>query len=316
MTTSTDATPDRAETTAPPSDGGSCPRLAEGVVLLGEYDGQGYRDAPTLARRKDGTVVQLHPLVFAVASSLDGQRDHEAIALRVRQETGTALDAANVERILDTKLRRLGLAALADGSSPHVSPADPLLALRLRAGVLPPGLVQRLTRLFTPLFHLVVVAGAVLALAAFDVWLFFVHGIAQGTRAAMQHPALFLAMLGMLLASAAFHELGHASGLRASGGRPGRMGAGIYLAWPAFFSDVTDAYRLPRSGRLRTDLGGIYFNALFVLALAVLHALSGAEFLLVVCLVMQLEIVHQLLPLLRLDSYYIGLRRPRAHRRP
>ena len=39
------------------------------------------------------------------------------------------------------------------------------------------------------------------------------------------------------------------------------MGAGIYIVWPAFYTDVTDAYRLPRRARLRTDLGGIYFNA-------------------------------------------------------
>ena len=39
------------------------------------------------------------------------------------------------------------------------------------------------------------------------------------------------------------------------------MGAGIYMVWPAFYTDVTDAYRLPRRARLRTDLGGIYFNA-------------------------------------------------------
>ena len=34
------------------------------------------------------------------------------------------------------------------------------------------------------------------------------------------------------------------------------MGAGLYLVWPAFYTDVTDSYRLGRAGRLRTDLGG------------------------------------------------------------
>ena len=40
------------------------------------------------------------------------------------------------------------------------------------------------------------------------------------------------------------------------------MGAGLYLVWPAFYTDVTDSYRLGRGGRLRTDLGGLYFNAI------------------------------------------------------
>ena len=42
------------------------------------------------------------------------------------------------------------------------------------------------------------------------------------------------------------------------------MGAGLYLVWPAFYTDVTDSYRLDRGGRIRTDLGGLYFNAIVV----------------------------------------------------
>ena len=40
------------------------------------------------------------------------------------------------------------------------------------------------------------------------------------------------------------------------------MGAGLYLIWPAFYTDVTDSYRLARAGRVPTDLGGLYFNAI------------------------------------------------------
>ncbi len=43
--------------------------------------------------------------------------------------------------------------------------------------------------------------------------------------------------------------------------RPARaIGAGIYLVWPSFFTNVTDSYRLSRAARIRTDLGGLYFN--------------------------------------------------------
>ena len=44
------------------------------------------------------------------------------------------------------------------------------------------------------------------------------------------------------------------------------MGVGIYIVWPAFYTDITDAYRLGKGGRLRADLGGMYFNAIFALA--------------------------------------------------
>jgi putative peptide zinc metalloprotease protein len=83
------------------------------------------------------------------------------------------------------------------------------------------------------------------------------------------------------------------------------MGAGLYIVWPAFYTDVTDAYRLDRKGRLRTDLGGIYFNAIFILLTAAAYAVTGFEPLLLIIPLQHMEILHQLLPFLRLDGYYI-----------
>jgi putative peptide zinc metalloprotease protein len=83
------------------------------------------------------------------------------------------------------------------------------------------------------------------------------------------------------------------------------MGAGLYLAYPAFYTDVTDSYRLSRRGRLRTDLAGVYFNALFILITAALYGITGFEPLLLVIVVQHIEAAHQLLPFLRLDGYYV-----------
>jgi putative peptide zinc metalloprotease protein len=83
------------------------------------------------------------------------------------------------------------------------------------------------------------------------------------------------------------------------------MGCGIYLAWPAFYTDVTDAYRLGRRARLRTDLGGVYFNVVFVLLTAGAYFATGFEPLLLLVVIQHFEIAHQLLPVVRLDGYYI-----------
>jgi len=105
--------------------------------------------------------------------------------------------------------------------------------------------------------------------------------------------------------SALFHECGHAAGCRYGGARPGVIGVGIYLIWPSFFTNVTDSYRLSRAGRLRTDLGGIYFNAIFMLALAAIYVATSAEVLLLVIAVTHLEMLEQLLPFVRFDGYFI-----------
>ena len=112
-------------------------------------------------------------------------------------------------------------------------------------------------------------------------------------------------MLGLAIASAAFHEIGHAAACRYGGGRPGGMGAGIYIVWPAFYTDVTDAYRLPRGARLRTDLGGIYFNAVDRGAHARRLAGDAADALLLLVGLQMLEMVKNLSPVIRADGYHI-----------
>jgi putative peptide zinc metalloprotease protein len=102
-----------------------------------------------------------------------------------------------------------------------------------------------------------------------------------------------------------FHECGHAAACHYGGARTGRIGVGIYLVWPAFFTNVTDSYRLSRAGRLRTDLGGLYFNVVFMLALAGCYAATANQVLLLVIAFTHLEMLEQLLPFVRFDGYYI-----------
>lgn len=51
------------------------PKLAEGVELIGESAGSGYKKPPSLARRGDGQVIQLTRLLYLVAEAADGSRD-------------------------------------------------------------------------------------------------------------------------------------------------------------------------------------------------------------------------------------------------
>ena len=93
-------------------------------------------------------------------------------------------------------------------------------------------------------------------------------------------PTTALLIYALLVAAAVVHELGHATACRYGGAEPGEIGVGVYLVFPAFYTDVTDSYRLGRAGRLRTDLGGLYFNVLTVLALALLYVATGSGLLL------------------------------------
>jgi putative peptide zinc metalloprotease protein len=283
----------------------SPPRLADGVELIGEFTASGFKEAPYIARRPDGQVVQIGKLFYVVAEELDGRAGYDEIAERATWRAKRELDGELVQYIVDEKLRPLGLVATEDGAGPQLSKVDPLLALKFRAGIVPERVVNRVTTIFRPLFLPPVVVGVLAALAALDVWLFGFHGIAQSLRETLYKPAFILLTLALVIVSAAFHECGHATACRYGGARPGKMGVGLYLVWPAFYTDVTDAYRLGRSGRLRTDLGGIYFNAIFILLTAGAYFATGFEPLLLIIPLQHAEILHQLLPVIRLDGYYI-----------
>jgi putative peptide zinc metalloprotease protein len=280
------------------------PRLAEGVELLGEYRDSGYSQPPSLVRRPDGQVIQMSPLLYRVTCRIDGSRDAATIAELVSSDLGRSLTGDQVRHLITTKLLPLGIVG-GHGSSAAPPRARPLLALRARGTLLPERAANAVAVLLGPLFRWPVVVAVIVSFVGVDYWLFASHGLDAGLQQILRNPIGLLAVLGLSVLSGAFHECGHATGCRYSGARPGVIGVGIYLVWPSFFTNVTDSYRLSRAGRLRTDLGGVYFNAVLILALAGLYAATSAQILLLVIAVTQLEMLQQLIPIVRFDGYFI-----------
>ncbi|WP_052390588.1 hypothetical protein [Streptomyces sp. NRRL B-24484] len=283
------------------------PRPAAGLTLQGEYRDSGFTAPRYLVRRADGQMVQLSRLLYLVAEAMDGTRTRREIAHLVAARSGLELGPEHITHLLDHKLRPLGLLAPPDGTEADapVPVTDLLLALRAHRVLLRPPSVNTVAAALSWLHRPAAVAVVLLFTAAADVWLFAVHGAMTPVLHTVQEPALLLAVLALTVLSTVFHEFGHASGCRYGGGRPGCIGCGIYLVWPAMYTDVTDVYRLRRPDRLRTDLGGVYFNAVFVAVLFAAYFATGRDFLLAAVYVAHFEIVEQLLPVLRLDGYYI-----------
>ena len=281
------------------------PARADGIELLGESKGSGYRTPQALVRRADGQVLQLTPLLYLVLEALDGTRDEHAVAAEVSRRYGRTLDPDDALMLVRKKLQPLGLVTLADGSQPTVRKANPLLALRFRYVVSDPERTRRLTGPFAVLFAPWLVAAVTVAFAVVSYWVLFHKGLASAAHDAFASPGMVLAVFGITVISAGFHEFGHAAALRRGGGTPGAMGAGLYIIWPAFYTEVTDSYRLSRGGRLRTDLGGLYFNAIVALAMFGLWTAVGWDGLLLVIATQILQMIRQLPPLIRFDGYHI-----------
>ncbi|WP_276026866.1 hypothetical protein [Mycolicibacterium litorale] len=278
---------------------------ADGVELIGEMAGSGYRVPPSLARRADGQTVQLTPLLYAVLHAVDGRRTAAEVAEEVSAATGRTVSADNIGHLVDKQLRPLGLMVRPDGSQPAVKKRDPLLGLRFRYAVTDPERTRRVTDPFRFLFRPWVVVPALAAFAAVCWWVFFEKGLASAAHDAFERPGLLILVFVVTVLSAGFHEFGHAAAARYGGATPGVMGFGVYLVWPAFYTDVTDSYRLGRGGRIRTDLGGLYFNALVAIAITGLWLWLGYDALLLVVATQILQMLRQLAPLVRFDGYHV-----------
>jgi hypothetical protein len=330
-------------------------RPADGLRLLGEYQGSGFTEPRFLVRRADGQVIQLSRLLYLVAEAIaeggtgDGTSHHGwdagQVAARAGASFGREITADNVRYLVTGKLAPLGVVVTGEpppqpqsqtqttqpqtqaaqpdsvtqpgalgqpghGAQPHGAPAalprsDLLLGLKVRGVLLRPRAANAVGRALAWL-HYPALAGMVLAtFGVFEVWLFAGHGAIGPLLDVERHPVLLLAVAGLTLASLLFHEFGHASACRYGGARPGAIGFGLYLVWPSLYTDVTDVYRLGRAGRLRTDLGGVYFNAIFILILGACYAVTGQPVFLAAAFVDNIQILQQLAPLVRMDGYFI-----------
>lgn len=281
------------------------PQLAPDVELSGEMAESGFAEQQWLVQRK-GRFLQLTALLYRVLEQIDGQRTLGEIAEQASQTYGKRISDDNVRTLLTSKLIPLGLVLDAEGKAfaTETARGPSPLQVNMKMAMINPTFIERFTGVLQLFFLPPVLLLALVASFAALGWIFFAHGIGASVRNAIYQPGLLLAALAMIVLAAAFHEFGHASALRKGGGRVREMGFGIYLIYPAFYTDVSDNYRLGRWARVRTDLGGFYFNLLFALTLTGLFFILHWEFLLLVVVLICFDIIRQMMPFVRLDGYW------------
>ncbi len=225
------------------------PRLAADVRLHEPVD----PDGSWFLQRGEHQYFRVTADLARLAATLDGHRDPEALADRLGSpwrptDVRGALRQLQSSQVLDDGRRR---------KRPSRFRFVPPFTLQLRL-VDPQRLLGRLAgrarALTTPAAGwavVAVIAAGLLALAA----------QADELIAALSQPlplTTYGALLAGILATTAIHELGHGVTLAAFGGRPNRMGVMLFYLSPAFFCDVSDGWRLPRSRqRVVVALAGI-----------------------------------------------------------
>lgn len=293
---------------SPSSPRDASPRqLADGVRLAGPMVDAGYENQQWLIAR-EGEFLQVSELIYRVAEQVDSSRTDDEIADRVTEVMPFAVTAEHISRIVETKLAPLGIVDSEEDSGAVADRSKGSGPLRVsgRLATVGPNVIEPFTRVLKALFHPLIAVPLLCAIVAAHVWLYLGHGLGGALVELIERPLLIAPLFAIIVAAGIFHEFGHAAALHYGGGRCRSMGFGFYLIYPALYTDTSDAYRLGRWARIRTDLGGFYFHQLFALGLIGLSLATGQTIWLLAVLIIDLEMLRQLLfPFVRFDGYWL-----------
>lgn len=240
-------------------------------------------------------------LLYGLAGELNGQRPIGELTARLNLRFDRTLVDDDTDRLL-AKLAPYGLILGREESGRQ--PRD-FLTLTDRASLIPAKAVGRAAGYLRGLFYpaaVVLVLGLATAihLAALRM------APPLDPTDAFREPAALLAVVAITFMGGLFHEFGHASATSYGGAKPGPIGAGVYILWPAFYVDITESYSMDRRSRVRTDLGGVYFNLVLTVVIGGAYVVTANELWLWALLAQDLTIVQQFVPFLRLDGYYLA----------
>lgn len=159
-----------------------------------------------------------------------------------------------------------------------------------------------LSRIFSILFRPIVLIPLTTVCAAAET-LFFLKDMAVsiGGMDLLTVTALIVAML----LSSLFHETGHAAACGYFGEKPGKIGLGIYLNFPVFYTDVSGIWKLTRKQRMVVNFAGIYFQLIFLLPYIAAYFITESTILKYLIYTINLNFIFTLNPFFKFDGYWI-----------
>jgi hypothetical protein len=293
---------------------GALPRLLPGVVL-GELDTSSTRQAYLLTL-PDGRHFQLAAPLYHLAMLLDGTRTAAEVAAELSTRIGREVTVAEVETVIARKLAPLGI-LVTDGMPPGPgvdgwasggdAPPAPDAALGVLAGlpVVPDRYLQPLAEALKHLYQPALALPLLLVIAVAHIYVYQQLAPRLAPFDPFSVPVVAFVLVPLLVQlTTPWHELGHAAAARHFGARHGPLSVGLMGLALVAFVEVTDIWRLPRRQRLVVDLGGVYFQAMSVVPLALWAGLTGDQTPLWTVLALDFAMLMNLNPLFKLDGYW------------
>lgn len=246
-------------------------------------------------------------LYMDLVRQFDGERsEEEAIDAFLERHPGS-FEREWLQRLVRQSLLPKGVLVHADQDPARVAvSSQPKRAfLYIKLPIFPPGVVEPVARCLSFMFKApALVLGALLFVASH---IYFYGALIQQHHVDFNQlnagGILFLMLLSTL--GTLCHEFGHASAAAHYGCRRMTIGWGLYIIYTVLWTNVSEAWRLPRRQRVTIDIGGVYFESLFQLLMIALYLKTGNLVFLFAVVMIDVNIVMTLNPFLRMDGYWL-----------
>jgi hypothetical protein len=244
-------------------------------------------DGASVVRNQHGQYFKMSPASVAIASKIAaGETDETIIAsLTSFGHCISQADFAKVRAKFDVVLR---------------SPRSQLdRAFLFRYPVISKQRVQFLAGVFQFMYSRLMAVCVLTATTCLTTW-------AIATAAPITVDAKTVGIgYSLFILSVVFHEFGHAAASKRCGAEPSEIGLTVYACFPAFYTDVTNAWALTRRGRILVDCGGIYFQSTVGAVFAALYLVFHQSALLLALNMIIASCLFTLDPFVKSDGYWM-----------
>ena len=277
------------------------PKLIKGAELR-PFD-VSTRDFSHIIRAPDGKQLQVTEFVFDLLTLADGKHSVEEIANFLSDKHGMVISGEKLKNVLGKKIVPLGL--LEGTTRAATSSYSWLLGLTWRHELIDSARLASLSNPPRVFFSRYAVVGVII-LSIFSHFFFYHNALPFfQTISWLSLPKYgLIEFLILMLLGSFVHEFGHVVACRKYRCEAGALGFGIYYFMPVFFLDATEAWHFPRRQRVVIDLGGIYFQLIFILFIIIFYAITNTALLAIMVVALDLSIVRNINPFLKFDGYW------------
>lgn len=267
-----------------------------------------------VARDSHGRSFVLSESLKDILVMFDGKHTLHQVALEVSRREGAVVSETKIKQVIDKYLLIHGLVEQVreNNQDPARTAREDNAKREKRAKfdwfifkipLIKPDRAVWLADRFTWLYRPMIAGLAVVSIV-------FVHVAFYGQIFRHREPLSFgareyLIAYALMLVTAMFHEIGHAAACRTYKCEHGAIGFLLYIVFPAFYVNLSNAWKLSGRQRAVIDIGGVYFQLASTIPLFLLYSLTGNAYCAAVIYSVDMMVIMSLNPFLKFDGYWL-----------